>query len=168
MKKQERIVTGINDKAIKETKVEVANYLILLKRAKDSLKELTEGNVSELDMELVDTYLNGKTSFKNGSMSAMAYNLQSEYNELTTLINNVNEGKHNLQFVSKGKVDDDKIETAYTNYLRDSYINEYLRIKEAIKLLNESDIVTLRHTLNLKGDKIDLTPQSFEISKLMR
>ena len=165
---KQKIVTSINSSQIREAKESVNNYLVLLDRAKDKVKELTDGNVVELDMDLVDAYLNSLTGFKNGSMSATAYNLQDVYNEFKTLINEVEDGTHNLQFISKGKVNDTKIEEANTSYLRDKHIEEYLRIKEAVDVLNESSMFVLRTVLNLKGNKIHFTPQSFEFAKSMR
>lgn len=164
----QKIITNINSTQIRETKANVNSYLVLLNRAKDKVKELTEGNVLELNIDLVDTYLNSLTGFKNGSMSARAYNLESVYNELKTVIDEVNQGKHNLQFISKGKVNDSKIEEAHTTYLREKHTEEYLRIKEAVDVLNESDITVLRTALNLKGERITFSPQSFEIAKLIR
>lgn len=166
-RKEEKVVIGINDQAIRKTKMEVANYLILLSMAKDSLKQLTENNVSDLDMDSVDNYLNSLTGFKNGSMSAMAYNLQGDYNELKKLIDEVNQGTHNLQFITKGKVDDAKIKESYTTYLRNEYTEEYFRLQEAISLLNESSMFIVRSSFGFGGDKVLFDVNRFQSAKVM-
>ena len=116
----ERIVIGVNRPSIAKAKQEATDYLILLNRAKDSLKQLTDGNVTDLDKEKVDNYLNELTGFLNGEMSATAYNKQDEYKTLMDLITKVDEGKHNLKYISKGKIKDADIEADNTSYLRDN------------------------------------------------
>lgn len=167
MSKKEKIVIGINDQAIRKAKMDTENYLIIVSMAKDRLKGLTEGNVSELNMDLVDAYLNNLTGFKNGSMSAMAYNLQEDYSELMGLIDEVNKGTHLLQFITKGKVDNVKIEQTYTSYLKDEYVDEFYRIQEAVDILNESNMYIVNHSLNFGRSKIYFDAQSFSGAKAM-
>ena len=167
MSKKERIVTGVNHQAIRVAKTEATNYLVLLNRAKDSLKQLTDGNVTELNIDLVDSYLNGLTGFKNGSLSAMAYNLQSEYNELKTLIEEVDKGVGNLQYITKDKVDEAKIQDANTTYLRDKYTEEYLRIKEAVDLLNKSSMYVINGSVAFGRDEVLFDANKFQGAKVM-
>lgn len=167
MSKREKIVIGVNRPKIAQIKQEVTDYLILLNKAKDSLKQLTDGNVIDLDMRKVDKYLNELTGFLNGEMSATAYNKHIEYNELKTLIEDVNQGKHNLKFISKGKVNDTEIEEAHTNYLRDKYTEEYLRLKEAVDVLNESSMYAIRSSVAFGRDEVVFDVNKFQSAKLM-
>ena len=167
MKKQQKIVTGINDKAIREAKLEVGKYILLLGTVKDSLNQLTEGKVSDFDMELVDAHFNGLTGFKNGLMSATAFNLQSEYNELKTLIDKVNQNTHLLQFITKGGVNEAKIEEEFTSYLREKYTKECLRIKEAVDILNESSTYVLQRSLTFGRSEVYFNVSAFESAKVM-
>ena len=166
--KQERIVINVNHNAIRKVTTEATDYLILLERAKNGLKNLTEGNVKELKVEAIDNYLNNKTGFLNGLMSATAYNLQDEYNALKTLINDVDNGVNNLKFITKGKVDDAKINEAHTNYLKDSYVEEYLRLLEAVKMLNQSDTFVLNNAIMLdRQNGFRVNPSAFSNVKAM-
>ena len=167
MSKREKIVIGVNRPKIAQIKQEVTDYLILLNKAKDSLKQLTDGNVIDLDMRKVDKYLNELTGFLNGEMSATAYNKHVEYNELKTLIGEVNQGKHNLKFISKGKVNDTEIEEAHTNYLRDKYKEEYLRLKEAVDVLNESSMYAIRSSVAFGRDEVVFDVNKFQSAKLL-
>lgn len=167
MSKRQKVITGINDKAIKETKVEVTNYLELLDRAKASLKNLTDDNVKDLSVKAIDEYLNNKTGFLNGLMSATAYNLQDEYKKLITLITDIDSGSESLNFITKGKIDDDKIQAAHTSYLREKYVEEYLRIKDAVDILNESSMYVLKHSLQFGRSEIYFDASGFESTKVM-
>ena len=165
MSKRTKIVLSKNDSNIRKRKGEVTNYLILLERAKKALNELTEGNVEDLSIEAVDSYLNSKSGFLNGLMSATAYNLENQYSALKTLLIDLNEGGDSLEFISKGKVDDAKIEQANTTYLNKEYVGEFLRLQEAVDILNESNITVVNNCLNLKGDKVRLNASVFNVSK---
>ena len=166
--KQERIVINVNHNAIRKVTTEATDYLILLERAKNGLKNLTEGNVKELKVEAIDNYLNNKTGFLNGLMSATAYNLQDEYSNTLKLIAEVDNGVNNLKFITKGKVDEAKINEAHTSYLRDSYTEEYLRLLEAVKMLNQSSAFVLHSAIMLdRQNGFRINPIAFSNVKAM-
>ena len=163
MSKKEQVVLSINNNNISNTKAETENYLILLSRAKDLLNELTEGNVEDLSIEAVDAYLNNKSGFKNSLMSATAYNLENQYNSLKSLLNDLNKGTQYLQFITNGKVNDAKIKEANTTYLNEDYVDEFLRLQEAVDVLNQTSMFTLRTAINMKGSEVTFSPQAFQV-----
>lgn len=167
MSKKQKIVVSINNSNIGKVKREATEYLVLLNRAKDSLKELTEGNVTDLNIDKVDDYLNGLTGFLNGEMSATAYNKQNEYKTLKQLIAEVDAGVINLQFIHKGKVNEAKIEESNTAYLPEGYVEEYLRLQKAIDMLNESSEHILNNSINWRGRKVELNVVGYNAIKVM-
>ena len=163
-----RIELNVNHNEITKKTKEATNYLVTLSRAKEYLRKVTDGNVTNLSQEEVDNFLNERTGFLNGLMSATAYNLQDSYTKLMGLITEVDDGVKNLQFIKKGKVDADKIKETSTSYLRDSYVESYTKIIKMINEINELESAyVIRNTIKFTERGLEFNPTNYQSIKLM-
>ena len=108
-----------------------------LNNALELIKVASEGNISIIDVEALNSYLNTCTGFRNVGMSASAMNLDVEYQTI------VDASKITSDFISfkEGKyiIDEDRLKEFYTDYLTDAEAEVYSTLTKAFKILNKVD-----------------------------
>ena len=168
MKKSKRVVIGINRNAVTEKTVKTKQLISLIETTKESIKELTDGNVIEHNMDAIDTYLNEKTGFLNGRMSAMAFNRQNLYDKVVSLLPKLDSLKGYVQYIKKGAVNDEKIKEDSTNYLREGYTESYLEIQKHIDAINKLDSgYVISNAIQLGRDGLEFNAQKYQSVKVM-
>lgn len=168
MKKSNRVIIGVNRNAVTEKTVKTKELISLIETAKESIKELTDGNVIEHNVDAIDKYLNEKTGFLNGRMSAMAFNRESLYDKVQSLLPKMDSLKDYVQYIKKGAVNEAKIQEDSTNYLRDSYTESYLEIQKHIDAINKIDSgYVLSNAIQLGRDGIEFNAHKYQSVKVM-
>ena len=108
-----------------------------LNKALELVKLITEGKVSTIDIESLNSFLNSATGFRNVGMSASALNLDIEYQTI------VDASQIASEYISlkDGKyiVDEKNIKENHTLYLKDAETEVYNTLLKAYKILNSVD-----------------------------
>ena len=136
----EKIQIGFNSHRYNLKVLETGKRANELNMAISTIKKMTEGEVQEIDMEKIDSYLNGKTGFKNAYMSAEALGLKKEYESLLGL-------KIDFEYLTKGKeytMDGNALKEAYTDYMRPEAVEVFKQLKKAIAHLKNLDPSIMR------------------------
>ena len=168
MRKSKRVVIGINRNAVTEKTQKTKELISLIEVTKESIKELTDDNVAESSMEAIDTYLNEKTGFLNGRMSAMAFNREGLYDKVQSLLPKMDSLKDYVQYIKKGAVDEAKIKEDSTSYLYDKYTEPYLEIQKHIEAINKLDSgYVLSNSIVLTRDGLEFNAQKYQSVKAM-
>lgn len=108
-----------------------------LNNALKLIKLVTDGNVSTIDIEALNSFLNDTTGFRNVGMSASALNLDIEYQTIVDAAQITSE----YIFLKDGKyvVSEDSLKDFYTDYLTDAELEVYNTLLKAYKILNNVD-----------------------------
>ncbi len=111
------------NKALTELKGQVNYHNLALMLC----KKLTNDNVKEIDMARVEKYLNKKSGFLNSKMSADAFGMADEYDELTKALSVIKQS----EFVV---LDYDKYHLADTTEIKESFTMRFSDEDEALKV----------------------------------
>ena len=108
-----------------------------LNKALELIKLASEGSISTIDIDALNSFLNTCTGFRNVGMSAAAMGLDVEYQTI------VDASKITSDFISlkEGKyiIDEDSLREFYTDYLTDAEADVYSTLMKAFKILNKVD-----------------------------
>ena len=108
-----------------------------LNKALETIKLITDNEVSSFDINALNTFLNNATGFRNVGMSASALNLDEEYQ----LIYEASQLMSEYISLKDGKyvVDEYSLKEFYTDFLKDAEIEVYTTLEKAFKILNKVD-----------------------------
>jgi len=108
-----------------------------LNKALELIKLASEGSISTIDIDALNSFLNTCTGFRNVGMSAAAMGLDVEYQTIADA------SKITSDFISlkEGKyiIDEDSLREFYTDYLTDAETEVYNTLIKACKILNNVD-----------------------------
>ncbi len=131
-----KVLLKVNEHRINVEIKEAQELCDLFNEGVKMVSKLTDGEVKDFNMDAIDNYLNTKTGFLNAEMSALAFNLKSEYLQVKSI---ANEGLFNSDVITykKGKyqVSEEPIIDAHTTYMRDRYVSDYETFKKAVELM---------------------------------
>jgi len=163
-----KVIIRLNNQAVAEKTAKTKELINLIETTKEAIKELTDGNVTDSNIEAIDTYLNEKTGFLNGRMSSMAFNKESIYDKVVSLLPKMDSLKGYVQYIKKGEVNEAKIKEDSTIYLADRYTESYLKLKELVDAINslESGYV-ISSSIQITRDGLVITPQNYQGIKAM-
>ena len=111
-----------------------------LNRAISTIKKITDGEINEIDMDKIDSYLNTKTGFKNAFMSADALGLKKEYEALIGI-------NTDSEYLTKGKeykLDESALKEAYTSYMKPETVEVYNKLEKGLMLLKELNPIIMQ------------------------
>lgn len=161
-----KVLIKVNTQAVAEKTQKTTELINLIETTKESIKQLTDGNVTDSNMEAIDTYLNEKTGFLNGRMSAMAFNQEALYDRIKSLLPKLDSLKDYVRYIKKGDVNKAKIEQDSTAYLADRYTKDYLKLKELIDAINTSESgYVLSNAIQVTREGLLITPQQYQAVK---
>lgn len=122
-----------------------------LNKAVETVKLITNNEVSTINLEALNNFLNDATGFKNSGMSASALNLDVQYQ----LISDASTIKSDFISLKNGKyvVDEDRLKELYTYWLTDSETEVYNILEKAFKILNKVDF---RYLQCINSNGVDL------------
>ena len=108
-----------------------------LNKALETIKLITDNEVSSFDINALNTFLNNATGFRNVGMSASALNLDEEYQ----LIYEASQLMSEYISLKDGKyvVDEYSLKEFYTDFLTDAELEIYNTLLKALKILNKVD-----------------------------
>lgn len=137
-KREERIVLSIQTADITRTKIEAEKRAKILNECLAIIKEMTDDEVTSLELDAVANWLNTKTGFFNPEFSADALGVKNEY-----LFLKQNLTTPDSEFIVKKKglytVNEQEIIERFTSYLNDEYIEQYKQLKSVAESLKTVD-----------------------------
>jgi ferritin-like metal-binding protein YciE len=121
------------EKHLKDEKIKAEK----LNKALETIKLITNNEVSSIDIDALNNFLNDATGFKNVGMSASALNLDVQYQ----LISDASTIKSDFISLKNGKytIDENSLKDFYTDWLTDTEIQVYNTLEKALKILNKID-----------------------------
>ena len=168
MKSSKQVVLSFNESHFRGELSKLQKKADQLTHTLSLVKKITDNKVDVLDLQILNSYLNKSTGFKNPMMSADALACKSEYVQIIASIPSSELPKFiELLKDDTYQVDSNSLKESVTNYMNEDIVDEYNDLVKLVEKLNKHDIHVLRG-LNFKAETVIVDPLSFSARKQMR